>query len=373
MEQKTEQPLRKAFVLMPFDSEFDKIFNDLIKPTLEEAGYDVNRADSILNQQNILKDIVRGIAEADLVVADLTSLNVNVFYELGISHALEKHAVLLTQSMEEVPFDLRSYRIIQYSVHYAEAPKLSEVLKMVAEKAQSGKVDFGNPVTDFLPKRKGVEFSPAPKAEKAMIEAEGKREVETKEEEKGLFDFIVEGKKSLREIAKHTEQMTKATNEVSEKIQQRTAEGNKIAQMPGAASRIHGIYVAISKDMTGYAKKLEEEHPELLSAWESFDENTTGLIQTAQIRTKKDKEAGLKFRSSMEKFLSEIRNALKIVEKFREDIAGMRGISREVNRALNMLDRALDLVIADLKVGDSFCTKELTLLDEKIEEEGVHL
>lgn len=75
----------------------------------------------------------------------------------------------------------------------------------------------------------------------------------------------------------------------------------------------------------------------------------------------------------MEKFLSEIRNALKIVEKFREDIAGMRGISREVNRALKMLDRALDLVIADLKVGDSFCTKELTLLDEKIEEEGVHL
>ncbi len=51
----------------------------------------------------------------------------------------------------------------------------------------------------------------------------------------------------------------------------------------------------------------------------------------------------------------------------------MRGISREVNRALKMLDRALDLVIADLKVGDSFCTKELTLLDEKIEEEGVHL
>ena len=126
MVQKTEQPLRKAFVLMPFDSEFDKIFNDLIKPTLEEAGYDVNRADSILNQQTILKDIVRGIAEADLVVADLTSLNVNVFYELGISHALRKHAVLLTQSMEEVPFDLRSYRIIRYSVHYAEAPKLSD-------------------------------------------------------------------------------------------------------------------------------------------------------------------------------------------------------------------------------------------------------
>jgi flagellar motility protein MotE (MotC chaperone) len=373
MEQKPEQPHLKAFVLMPFDSEFDKIFNELIKPALEEPGYDVNRADSIFNQQNILKDIVRGIAEADLVVADLTSLNPNVFYELGIAHAMHKPTVPLTQSIEEVPFDLRSYRIIRYSLDFVEAPKLLQSLKVVAENAKSGKVDFGNPVTDFHPKRNGVEFSPATTAEKAIIEAEGEREVETKEEEKGLLDFIVDGEKSLREIAKHTEQMTKATNEVSEKIQQRTAERKKIAQMPGATSQIHRIYETIAKDLTMYAKKLEEEHPELLCAWESFDENTTGLIQTAQIRTKKDKEAGLKFRSSMEKFLSEIRNALKIVQKFREDIAGMKGISREVNRAFKMLDRALDLVIADLKVGDSFCTKELTLLDEKIEEEDVHL
>ncbi|GAI12942.1 unnamed protein product, partial [marine sediment metagenome] len=73
---------------MPFDLEFDWIFNDLIKLALEEVGYDVKRADSILNQQNILKDVVRGIAEADLVVADLTGLNPNVFYEIGIAHTM---------------------------------------------------------------------------------------------------------------------------------------------------------------------------------------------------------------------------------------------------------------------------------------------
>jgi hypothetical protein len=367
MEQKPEQPHLKAFVLMPFDSEFDKIFKDLIKPALEEADYNVQRADSITNQQNILKDIMRGIAEADLVVADLTSLNPNVFYELGISHAIEKHTVLLTQSIEEVPFDLRPYRIITYSVHFVEAPKLSQSLKEVAEKVKNGKVKVGNPVTDFLPKRRGAEFPPASKAEKAMIEAEGKRKVETKEEERGLLDFIVDCEKSLREIAKHTEQMTRATEEIGERIQQRSAEVQKIAQMPGNASRIHRIYETVAKDLTRYAKKLEGEHPKLLSAWESFEQNTSDLIQTSQIRTKKDKEAGLKFRVKMEKFQSEIRNALKIVQIFRENIAGMRGISREVNRALKMLDRALDLVIADLKVGDSFCTKELTLLDEKIE------
>ena len=190
-----------------------------------------------------------------MVVADLTSLNLNVFYELGISHGLEKHTVLLTQAMEEVPFDLKPYRIIRYSVHYAEVPKLSEALMKVAENAKSGGVKFENPVTDFLPKRKGIESPPATTTEKAMIEAEGEREVETKEEEKGLLDFIVDGEKSLHEIGKHTKQMTKTTNEITEKIQQRTAERKKIAQMPGATSQIHRIYETIAKDMTMYAKK----------------------------------------------------------------------------------------------------------------------
>lgn len=61
-----------AFVIMPFDPEFQSVYDDLIKPALEEAGYDVERADSFLDQQNILSDIVRGIGDADLVVAELT-------------------------------------------------------------------------------------------------------------------------------------------------------------------------------------------------------------------------------------------------------------------------------------------------------------
>lgn len=50
---------------MPFDKEFDAVFKNLIRPTLEEIGYDVKRADSDLNQENTLKDIMRGIAGAD--------------------------------------------------------------------------------------------------------------------------------------------------------------------------------------------------------------------------------------------------------------------------------------------------------------------
>ena len=369
MRQETNQKLR-AFVLMPFDPEFDIIFNDLIKPALEEAGYDVKRADSLLNQQNILKDIVRGIAEADLVVADLTSLNANVFYELGISHTMLRPTVLLIQSTEEIPFDLKSYRVIPYSTQFWEVPQLSKKLKEIGEKAKSGNLGFGNPVADFLPQTKGIKFPPATRAEGAVMEAEGKREVET-EEEKGILDFGVESEKSIKDINQCMERITKATKEIGEKIQQRTAEAQIIQTGgPGTASRIHKLATATATDMIQYANKLEEEQPKLHKAWESFDENTSGLVQTTRILTKEDKEAALKLRSSLNQLRSEIRSALKGVQGYRDSVANLKGISSDINRASKRTASILDLLISDLEGADSYCTKVLTLLDEKIEKEG---
>jgi len=371
MNQKLEQIFR-AFVLMPFDQEFDAVFNKLVKPALKKAGYNVNRADSILNQQNILKDIVRGIAEADLVVADITSLNANVFYELGISHTMEKQTVLLAQSSEDIPFDLSSYRVIIYSTNFDEAPQLSQKLKEIGEKAKSGKLGFGNPVTDFLPQMRGVKIPPVTKAEKAMMETEGERKIETEEEEKGIWDFIVDSEKSMKDISECMERMTKATQEIGKNTRQRTAEVQKIVKsgLPGTAYRVRKITSAVATDMIQHAKKLEEEQPKLHNAWESFDENTSGLVQTTRIHTKEDKEATLKFRSSVDELRSGISCALKGVQRYREAIANMRGISRDINRASKRTAHILDLLISDLEGADSYCTKVLTLLDEKIEKEG---
>jgi|ERR1051325_34947 hypothetical protein len=71
----------RAFVLMPFAEDFKDIFDDLISVALPD--YEVVRADSRLDERNILAKIVSGIADADLIIADLTRLNANVMYELG--------------------------------------------------------------------------------------------------------------------------------------------------------------------------------------------------------------------------------------------------------------------------------------------------
>jgi len=65
------------------------------------------------------------VLRADLIIADLTGRNPNVFYELGYAHALHKNSILITQSIEDVPFDLRHRQMIRY----AATPKGYQALK----------------------------------------------------------------------------------------------------------------------------------------------------------------------------------------------------------------------------------------------------
>ncbi len=107
-----------AFVIMPFDEEFKDVYEQFLKPVLKDAGFCVKRADDILSQQNILTDVLQGIHDGDLIIADLTGENPNVFYELALAHALEKPVIMLTQSVEGIPFDLQSYRLLEYDLRF---------------------------------------------------------------------------------------------------------------------------------------------------------------------------------------------------------------------------------------------------------------
>jgi hypothetical protein len=140
---------KTAFVLMPFDDEFNDVYKHFIHDCLLNAGYVVKRADEIKGQNNILGDIVGGIIKSDLIVADLTGANPNVYYELGISHALNKNVILITQAIEELPFDLRSYRVVGYSTHFAKMNQARKELGELAAEAFNGTLPFGNPVKDF--------------------------------------------------------------------------------------------------------------------------------------------------------------------------------------------------------------------------------
>lgn len=104
-----------CFVMQPFAPPLGTYFELIFRPAIEKAGLRAVRADDdIFRTGKIMDQVWRGIRAADVLVAELTSKNPNVFYELGLAHALEKPVVLVSSNEDDVPFDLRHIRVIQY-------------------------------------------------------------------------------------------------------------------------------------------------------------------------------------------------------------------------------------------------------------------
>src|SRR5215831_14264936 len=103
-----------CFVIMPFGPPFDRYYKNIFVPAIEEAGLRPVRGDSIFLPSAIIQDIWRLLSDAKVLVADLTGRNPNVFYELGLAHALQKPVILVANSMDDVPFDLRGLRVLSY-------------------------------------------------------------------------------------------------------------------------------------------------------------------------------------------------------------------------------------------------------------------
>lgn len=107
-----------CFVVMPFAAPLGNHYKLIYEPAIAKAGLRPVRADSdIFATGKIIDQVWMGINSAKVLVAELTSRNANVFYELGIAHALQKPVVLISANEEDVPFDVRHIRVIYYDIH----------------------------------------------------------------------------------------------------------------------------------------------------------------------------------------------------------------------------------------------------------------
>jgi len=105
------------FVIMPFAAEYDPVYRQVILPLIERLKLRCARGDEFASVRgSVIEEVWAALNGCRLVIADITGSNLNVFYELGIAHTLNKSAILITQSErpEDVPFDVRHLRYIQY-------------------------------------------------------------------------------------------------------------------------------------------------------------------------------------------------------------------------------------------------------------------
>jgi len=118
-----------CFIIMPYTDKLNPIYENIIKPVIKDLKLECLRADEIFISKPIIEDIWNNIKKARFIIADLTDRNPNVFYELGLAHALNKEVIMLTQDINDVPFDLKHFRIIVYQDSIAGADKLKSDLK----------------------------------------------------------------------------------------------------------------------------------------------------------------------------------------------------------------------------------------------------
>jgi hypothetical protein len=139
----TTAPKTFVFVLMPFDATFNDAYQLGIKPACTDAGAYCERVDEQIFEGNMLARIYNQIAKADILIADMTGRNPNVFYEVGYAHALGKTVVLLTQKSEDIPFDLKHYPHIVYGSSVATLKtELTRRVKWFVERPNSAKTAF---------------------------------------------------------------------------------------------------------------------------------------------------------------------------------------------------------------------------------------
>lgn len=108
---------RVCFVLMPFSRDL-RVVHAAIKDVCDTLNMICERADDIYSQRPIFASILDSILEAEIIIADLTGKNPNVFYETGIAHSFREpqSVILVAQSLDDVPFDLRHLPIVLYKM-----------------------------------------------------------------------------------------------------------------------------------------------------------------------------------------------------------------------------------------------------------------
>ena len=103
-------------MMQPFTSPHGDYYEKIFKPAIDKTGLKPVRADATYSAPENIDQIWRGINAAKVLVAELSTRNANVLYELGLAHALKKPVVLVSSNQPDVPFDLHHIRVIYYDV-----------------------------------------------------------------------------------------------------------------------------------------------------------------------------------------------------------------------------------------------------------------
>lgn len=360
---------RDAFVVIPFKPKFDEIYEDVIKPVCEDIGYNVEKADSTNAQQNILKNIIKGIAEADLLIADLTDSNPNVFYEVGVAHALGIPTVLMTQDIDSIPFDLRPYAMNEYSRDFSDVRDLREELESIAEDHLDGGVDFGSPVSDFTEIDIALPTPENGDGQATEAEQTDKTDEPSSEPDKGVLDYAIEAEEEQTKFINSVSTIVEEMDTLQAQLAERTERITNMteSQSDPSAKQANRLIKRAANDIREFinstsddAEFMERSMGIMMDAEESF-------IDFADPDVADHREELRSRRENLKEFRSSVQKATEGLESFQYEATQIRGLNRELTQAGDNLASTLSDIISTLTSTDARAQRMLQLIDEKLE------
>ncbi|PSB23641.1 hypothetical protein [Stenomitos frigidus] len=128
-----KQSWADLFIIMPFREDLKPVYTDHIVKVANGLGLSCERGDDFFSSHTIIDEVWAATYFSKLCIADCTGRNPNVFYELGIAHTIGRPVILLAQSIDDIPFDIRHRRSIIYAYTPRGMSNFEETLKKTLE------------------------------------------------------------------------------------------------------------------------------------------------------------------------------------------------------------------------------------------------
>jgi hypothetical protein len=148
------KPNTNCFVIAPIGDagsdirrRSDQVLKHLIAPSAAACGYKAIRADQISEQGIITTQVIQHLIEDELVIADLTGRNPNVFYELAVRHAMRRPYVQIIQTGEKIPFDVAGVRTLEVDYRDLDSVESTKTLIVKTIESMKGHIEVDSPIS----------------------------------------------------------------------------------------------------------------------------------------------------------------------------------------------------------------------------------
>ena len=324
----------KIFMIMPFDDEFFEVY-EMIKTRFHEE-FEFSNAAAEDNQQNIIADIIQPLCEADIILADLTGLNPNVMYELGVAHTFGKKTIVITQdNLSELPFDLKSYRTKNYTTHFKNFNELLEYLDKNLHGAVDGSVAFSNPVLDFISRKHDFNNT--------YLNESGYQK-DSNLDEGGFLDYISEIEEDSKKMTENLQAICTNMQQMNAEIKIASKEIERVGQThgQGTASFLKKQAKKVSDAMLKFSQQLKFHNDMNGTLWSKIERNSLALVKSDKFLSKENEPKIKKYIDDLEALKLAVVKSKEGIQKMRDVNENTKGISRSLNQSIRFLNKDLD-------------------------------